>query len=115
MHACARARVRACVRACGREGGKDGDVPEETTYMTTITYDCQEGYKHGLEYYPCVKVSEPCVRACGREGDVPEETTYMTTVTYDCQEGIQAVDWNTTHVRRLVCVRACVRAGGRHP
>ncbi|KAI0236130.1 P-selectin, partial [Lamellibrachia satsuma] len=24
------------------------DVPEETTYMTTITYDCQEGYKRGV-------------------------------------------------------------------
>ena len=24
------------------------DVPEETTYMTTITYDYQEGYKRGV-------------------------------------------------------------------
>ena len=24
------------------------DVPEETTYMTSITYDCQEGYKRGV-------------------------------------------------------------------
>ena len=24
------------------------DVPEETTYMTNITYDCEEGYKRGV-------------------------------------------------------------------
>ena len=24
------------------------DIPEETTYMTSITYDCEEGYKRGV-------------------------------------------------------------------
>ena len=86
-----RARVRACVRA----GGKEGDVPEETTYMTTITYDCQEGYKQWTGIQPMCEGQCACVRVCvreggreeGKEGDVPEETTYMTTITYDCQEG----------------------------
>ena len=31
-----------------RAGGREEDVPEETTYMTTITYECQEGYKRGV-------------------------------------------------------------------
>ncbi|KAI0230316.1 hypothetical protein LSAT2_019315 [Lamellibrachia satsuma] len=65
---CMRARVRACVRA----GGKEGDVPEETTYMITITYDCQEGYKQWTGIAPMCEGQSACVRAWvrafGRKG-----------------------------------------------
>ena len=87
--------MRACVRAFVRAGRREGDDLEETPYMTTITYDCQEGYKQWTGISPMCEGQCACVRAYVRaggreerkEGDVPEETTYMTTITYDCQEG----------------------------
>ena len=48
------------------------DVPGETTYMTSITYDCQEGYKRGvgnwtrtcLENKQCTGIPPMCEGLC---------------------------------------------------
>ena len=81
--------MNACLRACVRAGGKEGDGAEETTYMTTITYDCQEGYKRGVGNWilTCLENKEwtgippicegqcACVRACRRETSLKRRPT----------------------------------------
>ena len=68
------------------------DVPEETSYMTTITYDCQEGYKRGVGNW-----TRTCLKNKQWTGIPP-----MCEGQCDIRTGVRAC------VRS--CVRACVRA-----
>ena len=65
--------------------------PEETIYMTTITYDCQEGYKRGVGNW-----TRTCLENKQWTGTPPM-----------C-EGQCDTGTGTSGVCMCACVRACV-------